>query len=74
MEKDGELSSDSDDGAPLCVLSSSGGNGRAMPPEIAVDAEWAEDVLSRADEQAPDVLVSFLGDPHLWLAVTGIVT
>ena len=72
MQQHRQLSCRGHDGPLLAVASSSFRQLESPAPEIAVDAEWPQDVLRSLHQQRAQVRVAFLADVQLWLALSRV--
>ena len=65
VEQDREFARDRDDRALLRILPAALRDGDAIPPQVTVGAERAEDVLRRADQQSSAEFIARLRDAQL---------
>src|ERR1043165_759598 len=73
MGEKGECARDCDTRALFRVGPSARRDGQTVPAQITVRCEWTEDVLGRADQQAPKVRIAFFGDVPLRLTLPRVV-
>src|SRR4029077_1264687 len=71
MHQHSELAGHRHDCSLLSIRSSSCRDGRAVAAKIAVRTKRTEDVVGAVDKKTTQVEVDFLGDPLLWILVTG---
>ena len=72
MQQDSQLSCRGDDGSLLPVFSTPLGQFQPPAAQIAVGAEWSQDVLRPLHQQRSQVRVALLADVHLRLALSGV--
>ncbi len=73
VEQDSQFSGNGNDGSLFGVLPTAFREPQAPATQIAIGAEWAQDILGGGNEQPTQVGIACLGDAQLGVTISGLI-